>query len=192
MKPQAVLLLGPPGSGKTSVCKLLDNEKYLTHLSFGEDVRKNIQEGTVNPVVQEHIDKGYPIPPHLVLPEVGQIVARHIVSHQFHPEHDVLLFDGIPRNEAQFLQLQKAYALSKVFLFFVNDQQLLFQRIKNNPRKQKRVDDQDDAIIQRRIDICMSELPAILSHFSEENIFRINSKELTIDEMANIVREKIL
>ncbi len=191
MKTKAILFLGSPGCGKTSVCKILNAEKKYMHISFGEELRKNIEEGTANPILQEHIDNGFPIPPEFVVPEVKRIIEKYSFAKQFDPLHHILLFDGCPRNEQQFLALREAYEISSVFLFSVQDKELLFQRIKNKSRTQQRIDDQDDSIIQRRIDIVNKELPKILFYFKKENIFEIDSESMCIEDIAVLISQRL-
>src|SRR3989338_5644340 len=111
MKTKAILFLGPPGCGKTSVCKALNAEKKWMHISFGEELRKSIEEGTANPILQQYIDNGLPIPPGFVVPEVEGIIEKHSFAKQFDPSHHILLFDGFPRNEQQYLALREAYEI---------------------------------------------------------------------------------
>ena len=41
-----IILLGPPGSGKSTVCRNLSNELGLVHIAPGELLKQNIKRGS--------------------------------------------------------------------------------------------------------------------------------------------------
>lgn len=116
LKPNAVILLGPPGSGKGTQAEQL---KAFKHISTGDLLRSEIQKGTpLGLSCKEKIEKGEMVP--------DSLISTLIESH-FTPQ---ILLDGYPRTLAQAEWLQNKVHIKQVFFFDVNVDQLV-QRLTN-------------------------------------------------------------
>lgn len=90
----AVILLGPPGSGKGTVAKAL-METGFTHISTGEMLREQIRLGTPAGLeAKERIAQGYFASDALVLDMVQNVIERADPLEKF-------IFDGFPRTLVQ-------------------------------------------------------------------------------------------
>ncbi len=190
MKFKSVLLIGSPGTGKTSVGHILDKIDGYKHYSNGEELRNLISQNILNPEIARCMNDGLPIPAELMIPEVIKILNRYIIEGLYNPEKDILLLDGLPRDEKQLVELEKYFDIKKVFIFYVNDGKIIFRRIAAN-RGEKRIDDLNSDIIKRRIDVIKRELNPIISHFQKNQIVRINSESNTISQMVNLIKKNI-
>lgn len=87
----AVVLFGPPGSGKGTQAKLLIERLGLPHVSTGDMLREHIQLGdALGREVREVIKAGNLVPDHLVIRLVEERLKR--------PDCTVgVLLDGFPR-----------------------------------------------------------------------------------------------
>lgn len=90
-----VVLLGPPGSGKGTVAKKLEETFGLEHISTGHWFRREMSEGTeLGKRVERYIVRGELVPDEMVL---------GLIEHWFKPGtiEQGYLFDGFPRTRAQ-------------------------------------------------------------------------------------------
>ena len=183
-------MLGAPGTGKTTVGHILDKINRLKHYSNGEELRKQASQQRLDPEIAKYMNEGQPIPATLLIPEVNKIIGNYIQNGLYDPDHDILLLDGIPRNEEQLIEIKKYFDIYKVFIFFVKDDTLALHRIKSK-RSEKRLDDADEQIIKKRKDVVYKELDSILSHFEKKQIVNIDSENNTLDQMVTLVKMNI-
>lgn len=61
------VILGPPGSGKGTVCERIAQNFGLQHLSSGHLLRENLKTGTeVGDVAKQYLEKGLLVPDHVI------------------------------------------------------------------------------------------------------------------------------
>ncbi|BDE06754.1 adenylate kinase [Vulcanimicrobium alpinum] len=87
-----LILLGPPGAGKGTQAKILEERYGYRQISTGDLLRKHVREGT--PLGQE----AKPIM------ERGELVPDDLIIRMIEPEAEgggKLIFDGFPRTVAQ-------------------------------------------------------------------------------------------
>ncbi len=105
-KPQAIVFIGPPGSGKGTQAERLKGYK---HISTGDLLRAEIQkESPIGLSCKEKIAKGEMVPDSLI----SALIELHFTSH--------ILLDGYPRTVAQAQWLQGRVDIRQVFFFNVN------------------------------------------------------------------------
>jgi adenylate kinase len=94
MKPQNVVLIGPPGSGKGTQAELLRDRCGMVHYSTGEVFRDHIARKTpVGLEVEEFVVSGRLVPDDVVIEVVNAFISEHAGRS--------LLFDGFPRTIPQ-------------------------------------------------------------------------------------------
>lgn len=90
-----LILLGPPGGGKGTQAKLIEERLSIPHISTGDLLRQAVADRTeLGRTAKEFMDRGELVPDELV---IGMIEAR--VRHA--DCQPGFLFDGFPRNVAQ-------------------------------------------------------------------------------------------
>ena len=94
---ERIVVLGPPGAGKGTQCKLLAAARGLLHLSTGDLLRSEVAaESALGQQVQAVLDRGDLVSDHLVLA---------IVRNRLSPHREGWLLDGFPRNSTQAAML---------------------------------------------------------------------------------------
>lgn len=122
-----LLFLGPPGAGKGTQAKLIEERFGLRQLSSGDMLRDAVAKGSaVGKAAQDYMSRGALVPDEVVL----GIVFEHI-KHARMPKGFML--DGFPRTQAQAEALDALLpsigrAIDKVLVFDVDDQ-LLIDRV---------------------------------------------------------------
>ncbi|MCE5309305.1 MAG: adenylate kinase [Acidobacteriales bacterium] len=126
MKPIALILLGPPGSGKGTVAKSLSAHFAIPHVSTGDILRENVKAGTeLGKEVKAVMDAGKLVSDQLVNRVVEDRLARPDCAKG-------VILDGYPRTieQAKVLDgvLAKA-ALETVILYITVDYEVIVRRL---------------------------------------------------------------
>ena len=74
-----------------------------------------------------------------------------VEAHEFKPDIDILILDGIPRNVGQATIMDNVIDVQKVFHLSCPDRSQLFSRLKKRALKDNRLDDANEEVIQRRL-----------------------------------------
>jgi adenylate kinase len=99
--PLVLILLGPPGSGKGTQAKMLEESLHIPHISTGDLLREHIRENTpLGKEAKGHIDQGNLVPDDLVLKMLFERVAKQDCAQGY-------VLDGFPRTIPQAEALQK-------------------------------------------------------------------------------------
>jgi adenylate kinase len=162
-----LILFGPPGSGKgTQAAKLV--ERYqLVHISTGDLFRYEMGNNTpLGQKAKEYMAKG-----ELVPDEVTVGMLRNKV--EAHPEAKGFIFDGFPRTIPQAGALDALLEsmdthISGLIALHVDDEEIV-QRIKLRGTTSGRADDNDEAIIRKRITVYKNETTPVFDYYADKN-----------------------
>ncbi|MBS0605099.1 MAG: adenylate kinase [Verrucomicrobia bacterium] len=99
--PLVLILLGPPGSGKGTQAKMLEDKMNLPHISTGDLLRDHIRRGTaLGKQAQTYMDKGHLVPDGLILDMLFERVSLEDCAKGY-------ILDGSPRTIPQAEALQQ-------------------------------------------------------------------------------------
>ena len=94
-----LVLLGPPGSGKGTLAKLLSSELNIPHISTGDILREEVKLGTLlGKKVKLFVEKGELVPDQIILEMITERIRKSDCQKGF-------LLDGFPRTLRQALGL---------------------------------------------------------------------------------------
>jgi len=95
-----IILLGPPGAGKSTIAELLSLEKNIPHISTGDLFYENLANQTeLGLRVQRYLDRGQLVPDDLVLDIMYDRVSKPDCEKGY-------ILDGIPRNVTQVHEIE--------------------------------------------------------------------------------------
>uniref|UniRef100_A0A8C6FKR9 Nucleoside-diphosphate kinase n=1 Tax=Moschus moschiferus TaxID=68415 RepID=A0A8C6FKR9_MOSMO len=101
------VILGPPGSGKGTVCQRIAQNFGLQHLSSGHFLRENIKANTeVGDMAKQYIEKGLLVPDH--------VITRLMLLELENRRSEHWLLDGFPRTLVQAEALDRICDLDLV------------------------------------------------------------------------------
>jgi adenylate kinase len=96
-----LVLLGPPGSGKGTLAKLLSSELKIPHISTGDMLRKEAKLGTfLGNKVKPLMEKGELVPDQIILEVMKERIGKPDCRKGF-------LLDGFPRTIPQALGIDE-------------------------------------------------------------------------------------
>lgn len=108
-----LVLLGPPGSGKGTLAKLLSLEFNIPHISTGDILREEAKGGTLlGRKVKIFMEKGELVPDQIILEVMAERIGKSDCQKGF-------LLDGFPRTLPQALGLDDMLKSSTKSIDFV-------------------------------------------------------------------------
>ena len=175
MKYQTYLLFGAPGSGKGTQGRTLGSIPRFYHCPCGDVFRSMDTRTKVGQAFLEYSSKGQLVPDDITVQLWKAAIDAAVESHQFKPDIDTLVLDGIPRNVAQAKIMDQLIDVKKVFHLSCPDREALFTRLKKRALKDNRLDDANEEVIKRRLALYEKESKPVLSYYSKDRITSIDA-----------------
>jgi len=177
MKYRTHLLFGPPGSGKGTQGKILGNIPRFYHCACGDVFRSIDTRTTVGRAFLDYSSKGELVPDEITVQLWKARIDAAVDGHNFKPDIDVLVLDGIPRNVGQARIMDELIDVEKVFHLSCPNRDALYTRLKKRALKDNRLDDANEEVIKRRLATYETESKPVLGYYGEERITSIDATE---------------
>jgi adenylate kinase len=107
---------------------------------------------------------------------------------QFHPESEVLVLDGIPRNTKQAELLQREIDVMKIIYLRCADLNKMIERLRRRALKENRIDDANEQVIRHRLEIYERDTRPVLDFYSPEKIVKVDALNSQIAVLNEIVK----
>ncbi len=99
--PLVLIMLGPPGAGKGTQAKMLEEKLHIPHISTGDLLRENVRQGTeLGKKAKGFMEKGQLVPDHLIMDMLFTRVSQDDCKKGY-------ILDGVPRTIPQAEELQE-------------------------------------------------------------------------------------
>lgn len=162
-----LVLFGPPGCGKGTQAQFLIDTFKLIHLSTGDLLRSQIAAGTqLGMEAKSFMDKGELVSDEVV---IGMIASKL----EENPETAGFIFDGFPRTVAQAEALDALLNTNKTpisgMLCLEVEKQQLISRLLSRGKTSGRSDDQDESIIENRINVYHEKTLPLKDYYAAQN-----------------------
>ena len=177
MKYKTFILFGAPGSGKGTQGKTLGTIPRFYHCACGDVFRSIDTRTPVGKAFLEYSSKGRLVPDEVTVELWKEAIDAAVEAHKFKPDIDTLVLDGIPRNVGQAKIMEEMIEVEKVFHLACPSRETLFTRLKKRALKDNRLDDANEQIIQRRLDIYEAESKPVLTHYPKERIAVVDAMQ---------------
>jgi len=167
MKYTTYLLFGAPGSGKGTQGRSLGSIPRFFHCACGDVFRTIDTRTRLGRAFLEYSSRGELVPDDITVELWKARIDAAVDAHQFKPDIDVLVLDGIPRNVAQAKIMDKLIDVKKVFHLSCPKREALFARLKKRALKDNRLDDANEEVIKRRLATYENESKPVLEHYKD-------------------------
>jgi adenylate kinase len=184
-----IILFGPPGSGKGTQAALLIEKYGVLHISTGDLFRYEMSNNTELGIkAKEYMAAGQLVPDEVTIGMLKNKVNAH-------PEAKGIIFDGFPRNIVQAEALDeflksKGSEVSVLLSLDVPDD-VIVARILNRGKTSGRPDDNDEAIIRKRIEVYKSETSPVFDYYKKSGKSRLIPGVGSIEEIFERLSNEI-
>lgn len=182
------LLIGAPGSGKGTQGKALGVLPEFFHCACGEVFRSIDIHTPAGKVFLEYSSKGQLVPDDITVELWLSRITACVANGSFKPKIDCLILDGIPRNVSQARLMERLIDVRKVFhLSCSRREDLLYARLKKRAVKENRLDDVDESVIKRRLEVYDVESRPLLHYYPSGRIYEIDAVRSPHEVLYNIL-----
>ncbi len=184
-----IILIGPPGAGKGTQAKLLEESLGLPQVSTGDLFRYNLKNATaLGTLAKTYMDEGELVPDSVTVAMVKDRLSRADAA-------SGALLDGFPRTIAQAEALDALLAelggRIAVVPHIVVDREELVQRLVKRAQVEGRVDDSDEATIRNRMRVYEEQTEPLLDYYSRRGLVVEVNGQQSIDAVQRDLRRVI-
>ena len=191
MKYRTVLLFGAPGAGKGTQGKILANIPGFFHCACGDIFRNLKVDSKLGRIFVEYSSQGKLVPDDKTIELWKEFIQTSKRVGRFHPEKDLLVLDGIPRNQGQARMLKNVLDVRAMFWLKARNMDALIQRIQRRALKENRLDDMDLDVIRSRFETYERETQPVVDYYGKRLVHRVDS-DLTPVEVCQNILAKII
>ncbi|NLO23544.1 MAG: nucleoside monophosphate kinase [Fibrobacter sp.] len=178
----ALLIFGPPGSGKGTVGVKLAATTKLKHLSTGDIFRGIAPSSESGKLIASYSSAGKLVPDSATAQIFERYIKGLIDTNKLNPDTDTLLLDGIPRTPDQVDLIQSVVDVKYVFVLEIKNDSTIVERLLNRAKIEGRKDDADESIIKNRLIEYRDKTALVLSKY-DKNIIHYIDGDKTPDEV---------
>ncbi|MFT5367336.1 MAG: adenylate kinase [Candidatus Latescibacterota bacterium] len=186
-KYRTILMFGEPGCGKGTQGKILGDLPGFFHLSCGDAFRTLDPNSELGRVFLEYSSRGALVPDGFTVKLWWQHIQHLVDTHQFWPDEDILVLDGIPRNRPQ-AEIMDAH-IDVVMLLYLEatDEDALILRMKRRALHENRLDDANEIVIRNRFQAYHEDTAPVLEHYSPDLIRRVDANRTPIEVLKGMI-----
>ena len=163
-----IILFGPPGSGKGTQAKMLEEKFGLLQISTGDLFRYELGNNTdLGKKAREYMDKGQLVPDEVTIAMLERKMKKH-------PEVNGYILDGFPRTIAQCEALDsflksRDEQVDRLIALVVPEKELI-TRLLERGKTSGRSDDANEDVIQNRINVYQKETAPVFGYYDEKGL----------------------
>ncbi|MFT5090222.1 MAG: adenylate kinase [Candidatus Latescibacterota bacterium] len=184
---RTILMFGAPGSGKGTQGKVIGDLPGYFHLSCGDVFRALKHDSELGDIFLKHSRKGELVPDEFTVQLWQEHIHRQVGAHRFHPESEILILDGIPRNTHQAQILETHIKVINLIYLEAMDEEQMIERLHRRALHENRLDDAKETVIRKRFEEYDRESRPVLDFYAPELIHRIDAGGSPIEVLARTV-----
>lgn len=183
----AFIFLGAPGAGKGTQGKILGTIPRFFHFACGDVFRSLDTRTEIGRRFVEYSSRGELVPDDLTIALWKAQIDNLASTHNYKPDIDILVLDGVPRNEHQAELVDQYVEIHQVFHLTCPDRDELARRMRKRALKGNRLDDASDTVIDQRIATYEAETRPILKYYPQDRITTIDATQSPLKVFHDIV-----
>jgi adenylate kinase len=187
MRYKTILLFGAPGSGKGTQGKILASIPGFFHTACGDVFRQLDLKSELGKTFWEYSSQGKLVPDDLTVRLWKDFIDGAERTNRFHPETEILVLDGIPRNMTQAKLMDDHLDVIKVIYLVCADMSKMVERLKRRALKENRIDDANDKVITHRLEVYERETHPVLEHYPKEKVAQVDATMSQIKVLQKII-----
>ncbi|WP_169754463.1 adenylate kinase [Campylobacter curvus] len=180
------LIIGAPGSGKTTDASLIakEDDKYA-HFSTGDLLRAEVASGSeLGKKIDSFISKGNLVP--------LEVVVNAIISAIKGSEKSNIIIDGYPRSVEQMTELDKVLsAQNEINLRGVIEVDVSEAIARERVLGRARGADDNNEVFNNRMKVYLDPIEAIRKFYKDKNLLHIVNGERTIEPIVADIKKLI-
>jgi adenylate kinase len=186
-KKPAIIFLGAPGSGKGTQGKVMGSIPRFFHCACGDVFRSLDTRTALGQQFVHYSSRGELVPDELTIELWKAQIDNLADTHNYKPDIDILILDGIPRNVRQAEILEKYLNVLQVFHLSCPNRNELARRMRKRALKDNRIDDASDKVIDQRIATYEAETKPILAFYPQDRVTDIDATQPPVKVLSEII-----
>ncbi len=191
MKFRTILLFGAPGAGKGTQGKILGHIPNFFHCACGDVFRSLKTDSAIGQIFLEYSSRGELVPDETTIDLWREFIHNSTNTHRFHPDTDVLVLDGIPRNAHQAEMLKDTLDVTDIFYLKCKNTENLVERLQRRALKENRLDDANIDVIRNRLETYERESKPVLDYYGKKVVHRVNADQSPAKVLSDILRHLV-
>jgi adenylate kinase len=184
---KSLLLFGAPGTGKGTQGHILGTIPGFYHCACGDVFRAVDVRSDFGKAFLHYSSKGQLVPDDISIGLWSSQIAGMVQAGRYKPDIDFLILDGIPRNVNQAKMLGSTVDVCRVFHLTCSDKAKIYDRLKRRALKDNRLDDINEQVIKRRLQIYEEETKPVLEFYGPALITHVNADQWPYQVLRDIL-----
>jgi len=186
-KYRTILLFGAPGSGKGTQGKVLGTLPGFFHLSCGDVFRTLNPKSELGTIFLQYSSQGKLVPDNFTIRLWLEHVHHLMHAHQFRPDEEILILDGIPRNAHQAELMEEYIDVIRLVYLEARDEEQMVARLRRRALHENRLDDANEEVIRRRFREYEAESRPVLDFYPQERIYTVDAGATPLEVLQEII-----
>jgi adenylate kinase len=185
---KTILIFGAPGAGKGTQGRILGQVPNFFYFACGDVFRNLRPESALGKKFMEYSTRGELVPDEFTVELWRTHIEACTANGEFHPSHDWLVLDGIPRNPHQVDMMNEVIDVCAVLHLACSDMSQLEERIRCRALKENRMDDCNVETIRHRFETYQKETQSVLDKYDAAIVHDIDSTQTPIAVFSDVLK----